>query len=128
MGSAALDLAYVAAGRYGSRLHFWNLAERKLEHVGSDELARLLEVRGRRQDLRELARERVVRPQPVSGGAGQARPFAKFGKPARRLGHRVQHAHRFVENADTAILSHREILASRMLRSPARHHADRPKD
>jgi hypothetical protein len=29
----------------------------------------------------------------------------------------VQHFHGFVEHADAAILSHREILASRILRS-----------
>ncbi len=31
----------------------------------------------------------------------------------------MQYAHRFVQNADTAILSHREILTSRILRLPA---------
>ena len=49
-------------------------------------------------------------------GARQAGAIAQFGQPAWRLGDRVQHTHRFVEHADTAILSHIEILASRNVR------------
>ncbi len=43
---------------------------RRREQVRRDELARLLEVRRRRQDLRQLARQRLVRPQPVRRLAG----------------------------------------------------------
>ena len=42
----------------------------ELRVLGRDELARLLEVRRRRQDLRELARQRLVRPQPEHGLPG----------------------------------------------------------
>ncbi len=54
--------------------------------------------------------------QAMRGGARQTGALAQFGQTARRLGDRVQYAHRFVEHADTAILSHREILASRIVR------------
>jgi len=54
--------------------------------------------------------------QSVRGGARKPGAFAEFGQTARGIGNRVQYPHGFVENADTAILSHREILASRMLR------------
>ena len=57
-----------------------------------------------------------ARRQPMRGGARQAGAIAQFGQPAWRLGDRVQHTHRFVEHADTAILSHIEILASRNVR------------
>jgi hypothetical protein len=52
----------------------------------------------------------------VCGGPRQSGALAQFGQPAGGLGHRVQYAHRFVEDADTAILSHREILAFRIVR------------
>ncbi|BBY96747.1 hypothetical protein MFAL_02140 [Mycolicibacterium fallax] len=60
-----------------------------------------------------------ARGQPVGGGPRQPGALAEFGQAARRLGDRVQHPHRFVEDADTAILSHREILTSRIVRLPA---------
>ena len=56
------------------------------------------------------------RGQPVRGGPGQSGAVAQFGQPARGIGDGMQYAHGFVEDADAAILSHREILASRMLR------------
>ena len=54
--------------------------------------------------------------QAVRGGTRQSRALAQLGKPARRIGDRMQDAHGFVEDADAAILSHREILASRIVR------------
>lgn len=62
-----------------------------------------------------------ARGQPMRGGSGQSGPFTQFGQAARRLCDGVQYAHRFVEHADAAILSHREILAFRIVRLPARH-------
>jgi hypothetical protein len=50
--------------------------------------------------------------QPVRGGPRQAGPGAQVREPAWSLGDGVQHAHGFVEHADTAILSHIEILYS----------------
>ena len=57
-----------------------------------------------------------ARGQPVCGGPWQAGALAKVGEPTRRVRHRMQHAHRFVQHADAAILSHREILASQNVR------------
>ena len=57
--------------------------------------------------------------QAVRGGARKSGALAEFGQTARGIGNRVQYPHGFVENADAAILSHREILTSRMLRLPA---------
>ena len=56
------------------------------------------------------------RGEPVRGGPRQSGAVAQFGQPARGLGDGMQYPHGFVEHADAAILSHREILASRMLR------------
>src|SRR6201994_4597275 len=68
-----LDVELVEAGV----LVFADLLEVRLEvgaarnrfgdHLLRDELRGLLEVPGRRQDLRELAAERVARPQPARG-------------------------------------------------------------
>ncbi|BEK90086.1 proline dehydrogenase [Nocardia seriolae] len=53
--------------------------------------------------------------QPVRGGAGQAGAGAQLVEAAGLLGYGVQDGHGFVQNPDTAMLSHRTILASRML-------------
>ena len=53
-----------------------------------DELAGLLEVRGRRQDLRELAGQRLVGPQPVRGArapAASSGPSRPSCRPATSL-------------------------------------------
>ncbi|EUA14078.1 transcriptional regulator, IclR family domain protein [Mycobacterium xenopi 4042] len=55
--------------------------------------------------------------KPVRGGPGQAGAFAQFSQAARRFRDRVQHTHSFVEHPDAAILSHKEILASRIVRT-----------
>ena len=52
----------------------------------------------------------------MRGRARQAGALAEFGQPAWRVGHRVQHTHRFVQHADAAILSHKEILTSQIVR------------
>ncbi len=54
--------------------------------------------------------------QPVCGGPGQVGSIAEFGQSAGRFRDRVQHANGFVEDTDTAMLSHKEIIASRILR------------
>ena len=54
--------------------------------------------------------------QPVGGGSRQVGAFAQIRQAARGLGHSVQHSHGFVQHADTAILSHKEILASQNVR------------
>jgi hypothetical protein len=46
----------------------------------------------------------------------QVGAFAQIRKAARGLGHGMEHPHRFVQHADTAILSHKEILASQIVR------------
>src|ERR1700757_812663 len=56
----------------------------------------------------------------IRGGPGHPGSLAQFGQPARRFRDRVQHDHGFVEDADAAMLSHKEILASRILRSSER--------
>ena len=57
-----------------------------------------------------------ARGKPMRGGTRQAGALAQFGQPTRRVGHRMQHTHRFVQHADAAILSHKEILASQIVR------------
>jgi hypothetical protein len=52
----------------------------------------------------------------MRGGAGQAGALTQFGQPARRVGDRVQYTHRFIKHADAAILSHKEILTSQIVR------------
>jgi hypothetical protein len=54
--------------------------------------------------------------QSMGGGAWQTGALAEFGEPAWRVGDRVEHTHRFVEYAYAAILSHKEILASQIVR------------
>ena len=54
--------------------------------------------------------------ESVRGRPRQVGAFAQIRQAARGLGHGVQHAHRFVQHADAAILSHREILASQIVR------------
>jgi hypothetical protein len=54
--------------------------------------------------------------ESMRGGARKAGALTQFGQPARRLGHGVQHTHRFVQHADAAILSHKEILTSQIVR------------
>ena len=46
----------------------------------------------------------------------QVGAFAEIRKAARGLGHGMQYPHRFVQHADAAILSHKEILASQIVR------------
>ena len=50
--------------------------------------------------------------EPVRGGARQAGALAQLGQPARLGGRRPQHPHGFVEHADAAMLSHKQILTS----------------
>jgi hypothetical protein len=57
------------------------------------------------------------RCQPIGRGPGQAGPITQFGQPTWRFRDYVQDAYGFVEDADTAMLSHKEILASRIVRS-----------
>jgi hypothetical protein len=54
--------------------------------------------------------------QPVRGGSGQSGSLTQFGQPAGGFRDRVQQPHTFVEYADSAMLSHKEILASRIMR------------
>ncbi len=56
------------------------------------------------------------RGEPVRGRPRQTGAFAQFGQSAGRLGDRMQQPHGFVQHADTAILSHREILAFQIVR------------
>ena len=54
--------------------------------------------------------------KPVRRGAGQVGAFAEIRQPTGGLGHGVEHPHRFVQHADAAILSHKEILPSQIVR------------
>jgi hypothetical protein len=59
--------------------------------------------------------------QPMRRGPRQSGAFAEFGQATAGLGDRVQHTHRFVEDADAAIvshiiISHMKILASQIVR------------
>ena len=56
------------------------------------------------------------RGKPMRGGPRQPGAFAQFGQATGRLGNRVQQSHGFVQHADTAILSHKEILAFQIVR------------
>lgn len=103
-----------------------DLAEPR-QHRGPRGQQRIVDVRGQFGEGRPeppapiaVAGQQAVglqaRGQPVGGGPGEAGPLHQFGQPTRRLRDRVQYAHRFVEHADAAIISHREILASRNVR------------
>ena len=54
--------------------------------------------------------------QPVGRSPWQLGAFAEIRQAAWGLGHRVKHAHGFVQHADAAILSHKEILSSQIVR------------
>lgn len=54
--------------------------------------------------------------KPVCGGAGETRAFAQFREPAGRVAYGGQDLHRFVEDADAAMLSHVTILTFQILR------------
>lgn len=56
------------------------------------------------------------RRQPVSGGPGKPGALAQFRQPAGGVADGRQDLHRFVEDADTAMLSHGTILAFQIMR------------
>ena len=55
--------------------------------------------------------------QPVRCGPWQTGAVAQFGQSTWRFRDRVQHPHGFIENANAAIMSHIEILASHIVRT-----------
>lgn len=57
--------------------------------------------------------------EAVRGCSRKPGASAEIAERAGLLGHRVQNTHRFVENTDAAMLSHRSILSSRIVGS---HH------